>query len=132
MAAEFAFDHVLIVVSDLERSMEFYGLLGFTHVETIQRPDDRVAVMRLGDAKIELMHQREGLETRRPPRRITDTGFRHLGFRVEDVREAYEGLKDRIRFDSPPTPIAGRPGRLTVFFHDPDGTELHLVQEELL
>ena len=41
-----AFDHVLIVVKDLERSIEFYELLGFNHVESIQRPDDRVAVMR--------------------------------------------------------------------------------------
>ncbi len=129
MSDGFILDHVLIVVQDLERSVEFYKLLGFTHVQTIQRPDDRVAVMRLGEAKIELMHQREGLETHRPPRKLTDTGFRHLGFRVGDVVEAYERLKDRVRFDSSPIPIAGRPGRLTVFFHDPDGTELHLVQE---
>jgi catechol 2,3-dioxygenase-like lactoylglutathione lyase family enzyme len=126
---DLTFDHVLIVVQNLERSIEFYRLLGFTHVQTIQRPDDRVAVMRLGEAKIELMHQREGLETHRPPRKLTDTGFRHLGLRVEDVMKAYERLKDRICFDSPPIPIAGRPGRLTVFFKDPDGTELHLVQE---
>ena len=129
MDADFSFDHVLIVVQDLERSVEFYGLLGFSHVQTIQRPDDRVAVMRLGEAKIELMHQREGLETSRTLRRLTDIGFRHLGFRVDDVEAAYERLKDRIKFDSPPIPIAGRPGRLTVFFKDPDGTELHLVQE---
>jgi catechol 2,3-dioxygenase-like lactoylglutathione lyase family enzyme len=129
MAIDLTFDHVLIVVQDLERSIDFYGLLGFTHVQTIQRPDDRVAVMRLGEAKIELMRQREGLETHRPPRKLTDTGFRHLGFRVGDVAAAYERLKDRIMFDSPPIPIAGRPGRLTVFFRDPDGTELHLVQE---
>ena len=128
MAIDLTFDHVLIVVQDLERSIEFYRLLGFAHVQTHQRPNDRVAVMRLREAKIELMHQSEG-ETLRPPRKITDIGFRHLGFRVEDVMDAYERLKDRIRFDSPPTPIAGRPGRLTVFFHDPDGIELHLVQE---
>jgi hypothetical protein len=52
-----------------------------------------------------------------------------LGFRVPDVEAAYSRLKGRVRFESPPIPIAGRPGRLTVFFHDPDGTELHLVQE---
>ncbi|MFH2109977.1 MAG: VOC family protein [Candidatus Bathyarchaeota archaeon] len=129
MAADFTFDHVLIVVQNLERSVEFYRLLGFKHVQTIQRPDDRVAVMRLGETKIELMHQREGLETHRPPRRLSDLGFRHMGFRVPDVAASYSRLKDRIRFDSPPTPIAGRPGRLTVFFKDPDDTELHLVQE---
>lgn len=56
MTADFTFDHVLIVVQNLEHSVEFYGLLGFKHVQTIQRPDDRVAVMKLGEAKIELMH----------------------------------------------------------------------------
>ena len=52
-----SFDHVLIVVKDLERSIRFYQLLGFTHVETIQRPDDRVGVMRLGGVTMELMCQ---------------------------------------------------------------------------
>jgi catechol 2,3-dioxygenase-like lactoylglutathione lyase family enzyme len=129
MAAGVTFDHVLIVVKDLERSMRFYELLGFEHVETFQRPEDRVGVMRLGDVKIELMCFREGMETHRPPRRITDTGFRHLGFMVDDVEETYEWLKSVIRFDSPPRPTAGRGGRMTVFFRDPDGVELHFVQE---
>ena len=129
MAAGVAFDHVLIVVKDLERSMGFYGLLGFEHVETFQRPEDRVGVMRLSGVKIELMCLREGLETHRPPRRVTDIGFRHLGFRVEDVVETHERLKGVIRFDSPPRPTAGRGGRMTVFFRDPDGVELHFVQE---
>jgi len=129
MAAGIVFDHVLIVAKDLERSIEFYKLLGFDHVETIQRPDDRVGVMRLGGVKIELMCLREGAETYRPSRRATDIGFRHIGFRVEDVEETYERLRDLIQFDSPPRPIAGRSGRMTVFFKDPDGVELHFVQE---
>jgi glyoxylase I family protein len=129
MATGVAFDHVLIVVKDLERSIGFYKLLGFDHVETIQRPNDRVGVMRLGGAKFELMCLPEGVETHRPPRKITDLGFRHMGFKVDDVEETYEGLKDLIPFDSPPRPIAGRGGRMTVFFKDPDGVELHFVQE---
>ena len=124
-----AFDHVLIVVKDLEHSIEFYELLGFTHVETIQRPDDRVGVMRLGEVKIELMCLPEGVETHQPPRKLTDLGFRHVGFRVNDVNEAYERLKGSIQFDSPPKATAGRSGRFTVFFKDPDGVELHFVQE---
>ena len=124
-----AFDHVLIVVKDLERSIEFYEVLGFTHVETIQRPDDRVAVMRLGEVKIELMCLPEGVETHHPPRKLTDLGFRHVGFRVNDVNEAYELLKESIQFDSPPKTTAGRSGRVTIFFKDPDGVELHFVQE---
>jgi catechol 2,3-dioxygenase-like lactoylglutathione lyase family enzyme len=127
--AEIAFDHVLIVVKDLERSIRFYRLLGFQHLETIQRPRDRVEVMRLGPVGIELMKLPEGEETYRRPRELSDIGFRHLGFRVDDIQETYERLRNEIPFDSPPRPIPGREGRMTVFFHDPDGVEMHFVQE---
>jgi glyoxylase I family protein len=129
LAAECVFDHVLIVVKDLERSIDFYELLGFKHLETIQRPRDRVALMRLGGVKVELMSLPEGEETYRLPRKLSDIGFRHVGFRVENLEEVYDRLKDKIRFDSPPRAIAGRGSRMTVFFKDPDGVEMHFVQE---
>ncbi|UCH56956.1 MAG: VOC family protein [Candidatus Bathyarchaeota archaeon] len=127
MAAEF--DHILIVVKDLERSIEFYKLLGFEHLETLQRPNDRVAALRMGETKVELMNLPPGKETYRAPRKLSDTGFRHIGFRVKDVQVVYERLKDRIRFDSPPKATAGRGNRMIVFFRDPDGVEMHFVQE---
>jgi len=123
------FDHILIVARDLERSIEFYSLIGFEHLETIQRPKDRVAVMRLGTVKIEFMNLPEGEETLREPRRLTDLGFRHIGFKVDDLAAVYEKLKDRIVFDSPPRKIPGRGSRMTIFFKDPDGVEMHFVQE---
>jgi catechol 2,3-dioxygenase-like lactoylglutathione lyase family enzyme len=129
MIVECAFDHILIVVKNLERSIKFYKLLGFEHQETIQRPKDRVGVLQLGEIKFELMCLPEGQETYQPPRILTDTGFRHFGFKVDDVEEVYEMLKDKIQFDSPPRAIAGRGNRMTVFFKDPDGVEMHFVQE---
>ena len=123
------FDHVLIVAGDLERSIEFYTLIGFEHLETIQRPKDRVAVMRLGGVKMEIMNLPEGEETLREPRRLTDLGFRHIGFKVDDLTAVYERLKDKISFDSPPRKIQGRGNRMTIFFKDPDGVEMHFVQE---
>jgi len=129
MTADCTLDHILIVAKDLERSIQFYTLLGFEHLETIQRPNDRVAVLRLGGVKIELMNLPEGKETERTPRVLTDTGFRHIGFKVDDVTEVYERLKDKIEFASPPRKIAGRGDRTTVFFKDPDGVEMHFVQE---
>jgi len=124
-----AFDHILIVVKNLERSIEFYKLLGFEHLKTIQRPEDRVGVLQLGEIKFELMCLPEGRETYRTSRKITDVGFRHVGFRVDDVEDVYERLKGKIQFDSPPRAIAGRGNRMTVFFKDPDGVEMHFVQE---
>ena len=123
------FDHVLIVAKDLELSIAFYSLIGFEHLETIQRPNDRVTVMRLGDVKVEIMNLPEGKETKREPRQVTDIGFRHIGFKVDDLSAVYERLKDKISFDAPPKKIAGRGSRITVFFKDPDGVEMHFVQE---
>ncbi len=123
------FDDVLIVARDLERSIEFYTLIGFEHLETIERPNDRVAVMRLGSVKIELMNLPEGKETLREPRKLTDLGFRHIGLKVDDLTAVYERLKDKIGFDSPPRKIQGRGNRMTEFFNDPDGVEMHFVQE---
>jgi glyoxylase I family protein len=129
LTAKCIFDHVLIVVKDLERSIEFYELLGFEHLKTIQRPKDRVGVMRLGGVKLELMNLPEGEETHRIPRVLTDTGFRHIGFKVDDVEAVYGRLKDKIQFDAPPRAIPGRGNRMTIFFKDPDGVEMHFVQE---
>jgi glyoxylase I family protein len=123
------FDHVLIVSRDLELSIEFYSLIGFEHLETIQRPNDRVAVMRLGNVKVELMNLPEGKATQRELRKLTDLGFRHIGFKVDDLTAIYERLKDKISFQAPPRKIAGRGNRMTVFFKDPDGVEMHFVQE---
>jgi catechol 2,3-dioxygenase-like lactoylglutathione lyase family enzyme len=120
MVAKNSLDHVLIVVKDLEKSVNFYKLIGFEYVETIPRPRDRVAVMRLGEISVELMMF---------PRKPSDIGFRHIGIRVNDLQQIYTKLRDKIQFDSPPRPIAGRGHRMTVFFKDPDGVEIHFVQE---
>ena len=85
--------------------------------------------MRLGSIKIELMNLPEGKDTLRELRILTDLGFRHIGFKVDNLTVLYEQLKDKISFDSPPRKIAGRGNRMTVFFKDPDEVEMHFVQE---
>jgi catechol 2,3-dioxygenase-like lactoylglutathione lyase family enzyme len=127
MNSDASFDHILIVVKDLDNSIEFYNIIGFKHTETIQRPKDRVAVMQMGQVKIELMCLPEGKETYRLMRKDSDIGFRHIGIKVKNVNEIYQRLNEEINFASPPKEIEGRPGRLSVFFHDPDGTELHFL-----
>jgi len=122
-------DHILLVVKDLENTISFYRHLGFTHLETIKRPNDRVGVIKKDNLMIELMELPEGLETYREPRKNSDIGFRHIGFQVEDIQEVYETLKDKIQFDGPPVLSAGRGDRTLLFFKDPDGLELHFIQD---
>jgi catechol 2,3-dioxygenase-like lactoylglutathione lyase family enzyme len=122
-------DHILIVVKDLEDTISFYRHLGFTHVETIERPNDTVGVIKKDGLMIELMQLPPGEETYREPRKNSDIGFRHLGFRVDDMQEVYESLKDKIEFDGPPVHSAGRGDRRLLFFKDPNGVELHFIQD---
>lgn len=122
-------DHLLFVVQDLETTISFYSHLGFTHLETIKRPNDTVGVIKKDGLMIELMQLPLGKETYRTPRKNSDIGFRHIGFRVDDIEEVYEALKDKIMFDGPPVHSAGRGDRRLLFFKDPDGVELHFIQE---
>jgi len=122
-------DHILLVVKDLENTINFYKHLGFTHVETVNRPNDIVGVIKKDELLIELMQLPDGHETYREPRKNSDIGFRHIGFRVEDMQEVYEILKDKIQFDGSPVISAGRGDRKLLFFKDPDGVELHFIQE---
>ena len=122
-------DHILLVVKDLENTINFYTQLGFTHVETVNRPNDIVGVIKKDNLTFELMQIAEGHETYREPRKNSDIGFRHIGFRVEDLQEVYESLKDKIQFDGPPVHSAGRGDRKLLFFKDPDDVELHFIQE---
>ena len=122
------FDHLLVVVKDFEKSVKFYQLLGFKLLDTIDRPNDTVSVMELGGFRIEMMYIKEGKATEGHSRKETDMGFRHIGLKVDDVMDVYKKLEKSIKFDSEPKPIQNRPGRLTVFFKDPNGIEMHFVQ----
>jgi catechol 2,3-dioxygenase-like lactoylglutathione lyase family enzyme len=122
-------DHILIVVKNLYETIDFYKLLDFRHLETVQRPHDVVGVMQKDQLKLELMKLPVGEETYRVPRTDTEVGFRHIGFKVEDIQAVYEHYKDKIMFREPPQVSAGRGRRKILFFNDPNGVELHFIQE---
>jgi catechol 2,3-dioxygenase-like lactoylglutathione lyase family enzyme len=122
-------DHILIVVKNLDESIDFYKLLGFRHLETVQRPNDVIGVMQKNQLKLELMKLPKCNETYGIPRTDSDIGFRHIGFKVEDIQAVYENFKDKIKFKEPPRVSAGRGNRSILFFYDPNGVELHFIQE---
>lgn len=67
-------------------------------------------------------------EGERGPQTLKDPGIRHLALTVDDFDVVYGRLKDaRVSFVSEPT--SGK-GVRTVFFTDPDGNYLHLIQRE--
>ena len=118
--------HVAIIVSDYERSKEFYvNKLGFEVIRENYRPgrDDWKLDLRLNDStELELFAIKNAPAR---PSYPEAQGLRHLAFKVESVEETVKELAalgidcEKVRTDD----YTG--GKMT-FFHDPDGLPLEI------
>lgn len=117
--------HVAIIVSDYQKSREFYvDKLGFEILRENYREErgDVKLDLKVGDCELEIF----GVTN--PPKRVNRPeacGLRHLAFYVDDIEETVKELEAKgiacepIRMDE----IAGKP---FTFFFDPDGLPLEL------
>ena len=128
-------DHLDLVVTDLERSLEFYrGLLeplGFTRASEIEgeRGERVVYLGGTGGASVSLRASQS--DAHATPYDRYAIGIHHLAF-VADSREQVEEragwLRDRgAEIESGPREYAYTPGYYAVFFYDPDGIKLEIV-----
>ena len=119
-----AFDHITLVVKDLEASRKFYvDFLGMDHVP---RPAFTFEVhwFQIGNQQIHLIleHDQSGRAGNAGPQQNTRT--HHFAFQVDDAKLAYEKAVERgIPIVSPPK---SRPdGATQTFVNDPDG---HIIE----
>lgn len=141
-------NHTGFVVSDMERSLEFYqDLLGLRQErnqilegefisELVGYPDARLHIVYLGTG--DLRHSVELIQYLNPPGSPAamperhQVGASHLGVIVDDLDAFYAELSSRgARFVSPP---AIRPGAVYpmaskgCYMQDPDGNWLELLE----
>ena len=120
-----AIHHVAIIVSDYEKSREFYvEKLELPIIRENYRPAraDYKLDLRVGDIELEIFG------VKNPPKRVTNPeacGLRHLAFYVEDIEAAVKWLNDKgivtepVRYDE-------FTGKRMTFFRDPDELPLEL------
>jgi catechol 2,3-dioxygenase-like lactoylglutathione lyase family enzyme len=127
MARVVGIDHLVVRVSDFERSKAFYdtvlGFLGFTRKYTFGKTagwSNGKTLYWIGEADA---------EGKKRKHRIGNIGFHHYAFELgkrRDVDDLYEVLKrHKINVVDPPAdyPDYGE-GYYAVFFTDPDGLKL--------
>ena len=125
-----AVDRIVIPVSDLSRAANFYtGALSFVPVDAAEPPG---MALRLGEETIELVPHTGRLLPR--DSRSNDRWFQHLAIVVSDIDRAYaivfrqgaapisQGIQELPAWN----PNAG--GIRAVYFRDPDGHPLELIQ----
>jgi lactoylglutathione lyase len=120
-------DYVVLVVDDLDRSLEFYcGRLGLR----LGHRSDPYAQLATGPTRISLYTREAMGRTLGRPLAPPDPGAPgfELGFKVDDVDAAFAELATAgVTTVTPPT---DRPwGQRTAYVRDPDGHLIELVQE---
>jgi catechol 2,3-dioxygenase-like lactoylglutathione lyase family enzyme/quinol monooxygenase YgiN len=139
------FHHAAVVVSDLDRSVDFYTRLFGGEVEVIRGiegeemaalhglPSARfdLAFLRYGEARIELFQFHEPAPAEGPgPLAANQIGAAHVAFQIDDVMAAYERLLAAgVEFSRPPlAPTEGEAaGFVLAFLYDPDGNRIELI-----
>ncbi len=140
--------HVNINCSNLERSLEFYQMLGFAVELNLVLGGDpgesmalglpkavgRAAIMKLGGAahgtRLDLIEWKEPRDTEPPYASLSHLGIARVALYTANLRETYAELKAKgVAFLSEPvilkSPVADV---LFTCFRDPDGTILELIE----
>ena len=121
-----AIHHVAIIVSDYERSREFYvNKLGLPVVRENYRPDKKDWKL---DLRVNDTTELELFAPENPPKRPSypeACGLRHLAFRVENIEQASEELK-KLGIACEPLRTDTFTGKKMTFFFDPDNLPLEL------
>ena len=117
--------HIAIIVSDYEKSKDFYvNKLGFEVLRENWRPErnDWKLDLKLGDCELEIFSA-----TNHPPRPSNPEaiGLRHLAFYVENIEPVVEWL-NKMGIETEPVRIDTFSDRKFTFFKDPDGLPLEL------
>ena len=117
--------HIAIIVSDYERSRDFYvNKLGFEVIRENYRADrdDHKLDLKLGDCELEIFGMKNSPARPSYPEAC---GLRHLAFRVDRIEDTVRELK-LLGIEVEPIRIDEFTGRKMTFFGDPDGLPLEL------
>jgi len=130
---EFRVDHTAITVSDLDRSIRWYGNFGFEKENQFDRKDLQLkgALLRLGGYRLELFqpYNPQAMEAYRRELKssLQHIGPQHIALIVPDVEKAYEHLQGLgVEFAGEIT--TGKTARY-VFCRDPDGMLVEVKQD---
>lgn len=145
-----ALAHVGITVRDIDKAMAFYrDVLGFRVLaDAVIAGEEADRLTRLKGVRLRAVYMGSNDDMKGPPlellhflepaadggspyARLTNPGITEVAFWVKDIERAYDELSARgVEFYSPPQlfELGGYGKVKAVYFSDPDGTTLELVQ----
>ncbi|MBY0376945.1 MAG: VOC family protein [Gammaproteobacteria bacterium] len=128
----FSFHHVSLNVSDLDKTKQFYAMLGFESVLEWVSPSHDLSIvhLKLGDAFVELFCYKEN---KFPPTNLSQSqlGLQHFALKVESIDLAKKAIVQAGLVSAEDLEvIVGRTGIIYFFLKDPDGNLIEIVEDK--
>ena len=125
---EISWDHLHIRCQDLEEAENFYTqIMGAEEVARSESKGMPIIRLKLGGTNICLSPKRAEMKEVEPLTDLPRWGAWQIGFKVQDIQEAYEFFKTKgAKFKAEPT--SPRPNFWVAFIQAPDGVEIELMQ----
>jgi catechol 2,3-dioxygenase-like lactoylglutathione lyase family enzyme len=122
------FDHVGIRITDRERAIKFYEVLGFK-IEVEVDFDSVIVMKNNNDVEINLIVN--GVDLNQGKNILMDipekyTGFTHVALRVESIIDTLDTLAENNIIISQGPVTFGRDDHVSIFLRDPDRNTLEL------
>lgn len=120
--------HVAIRVKDIDKMLHFYiDGLGFSEAFKINNDDGSLRIVYLHISQGQYLELCLGGDERTPFDDAKTLGVRHISFVVDNMEKAKKEMEARgVVFDSEVLKL--RDNNLTVFFFDPEGNKLEMVE----
>lgn len=131
----FKIHHIAISVSDLNKSIEFYGIFGFKKLAQWDAPDGSMKVvhLKLGDCMLELFnfknHHPAPISSLAIETDLPTLGVKHFGLQVKSIEE----IKNFLQKNGISGDVTIKKGHLVAeyfFVKDPDGILIEIVQDD--
>ncbi len=128
--------HAALSITNRQKSVEFYGKLGFKQVHLWEADDKSLTIshLKLGDFILELFcyaNFQQALDSIHAT--ATDLpviGTKHFGLQVDSVEAAREDLLAKGIIDSTTKVTQGRTGPRYFFIADPDGILVEILEDK--
>jgi len=123
-------DHIAIAVRNIEETLAIYGpVLGMKieHTKIVEQQKVRIAILRAGDTKIELLEPLSSESTVAKFLQNRGEGLHHIALEVSDIENHLKDLKSKgiTLIDEKPRP--GAEARKIAFIH-PKSTKNVLIE----
>jgi catechol 2,3-dioxygenase-like lactoylglutathione lyase family enzyme len=121
--------HVAVTVTDLDRSIAFYEVLGFARGATLGPSDGSRTIVQMvkGDGMIELVGYAAEVELPHATGGAPIAGLKHIGLHTADVRATLAELES-LGLIRPGVPVNQAGAGITMaFIEDPDGTSIEIL-----